>query len=66
MTLPGTKVRFLEWYRPRQVRQASVGVIIQAEERPGFNGRVPWVRARFGDYISPWIEATQLERVSLF
>jgi hypothetical protein len=24
----------------------------------------PWVRARFGDFITPWIEAWQLERVS--
>jgi hypothetical protein len=58
--LVGTKVRFLEDYRPPQVRWGAVGVVIDMEERLS----ECWVRARFGDFITPWIEAWQLERVS--
>jgi hypothetical protein len=35
------------------------------EERPAPNSGSDYrVRARFGDFITPWIEAWQLERVS--
>jgi hypothetical protein len=57
--LVGTKVRFLEQYSPPQVRWGAVGVI-DMEERLS----ECWVRARFGDFITPRIEARQLERVS--
>jgi hypothetical protein len=60
MLLVGTKVRFLEQFRPPQVRWGTVGVVVDMEERSAGS----WVRARFGDFITPWIEAWQLERVS--
>jgi hypothetical protein len=56
----GTRVRFLEDYRPPQVRWGAIGVVADMEERLS----ECWVRARFGDFITPWIEAWQLERVS--
>jgi hypothetical protein len=63
--LVGTKVRFLDRYKPPQVRWGAVGVIVDAEERPAPNsGSDYWVRARFGDFITPWIEAWQFERLS--
>jgi hypothetical protein len=34
------------------------------EERITPHGPKAWVRARFGDFITPWIEAWQLEPVS--
>jgi|HubBroStandDraft_1064217.scaffolds.fasta_scaffold2713962_1 hypothetical protein len=62
--LVGTKVRFIERYRPPQVRWAATGVMVDMEERPASNsGSDYWVRARFGDFITPWIGAWQLERV---
>jgi hypothetical protein len=61
----GTKVRFIEKYRPPQVRWGTIGIIVNVEERPAPNsGSDYWVRARFGDFITAWIEAWQLERVS--
>jgi hypothetical protein len=61
----GTKVRFIEKYRPPQVRWGAVGVIVDVEERPAPNsGSEYWVRGRFGDFITPWIEAWKVERVS--
>ncbi len=61
----GTKVRFREPHRPLQVRWGTIGTIVDMEERPAPNsGADYWVRARFGDFITPWIEAWQLERVS--
>jgi hypothetical protein len=66
MTFPvGTKVRFRELYRPPQVRSAATGIIVDMEERPAPNSGSDYrVRARFGDFITPWIEAWQLERGS--
>jgi hypothetical protein len=56
--LVGTKVRFLDRYKPPQVRWGAVGVIVDVEERPAPNsGTDYWVRARFGDFITRWIEA---------
>jgi hypothetical protein len=61
----GTKVRFIEEDRPPQVRWGAGGIIVDMEERPASNsGSEYWVRARFGDFITPWIGAWQLERVS--
>jgi hypothetical protein len=62
--LVGTKVRFLDRYKPPQVRWGVTGVIVDMEERPTPLGPKCWFRARFADYITPWIEAWQLERMS--
>jgi hypothetical protein len=63
--LVGTKVRFRELYRPPQVRWGAVGTIVDMEERAApHSGSDYWVRARFGDFLTPWIEAWKLERVS--
>jgi hypothetical protein len=62
--LVGTKVRFDEHYRPLQVRRGAIGVVVEMEERTAPLGAETWVRARFGDYVTPWIEAWRLERVS--
>jgi hypothetical protein len=43
----GTKVRFVEDYRPEQVRWGAVGVVVDTEDRLS----ECWVRARFGDFI---------------
>jgi hypothetical protein len=59
MLLVATKVRFLEPYRPPQVRP-GVGVIVDMEERLS----TCWVRARFGDFITPWLEAWHFEQMS--
>jgi glycerol dehydrogenase-like iron-containing ADH family enzyme len=60
----GTRVRFLERYRPPQVRWEAIGVIVDSEVRCRGDAPTSWVRARFGDFISPWVEVWQLERVS--
>jgi hypothetical protein len=59
----GTKVRFNEFYRPSQVRWGEIGVIVDMEERRTTFGPEFYVRARFGDFITPWIEAWKLARV---
>jgi hypothetical protein len=65
MNLPvGTKVRFHEPYRPSQVSRGAIGVIVDMEERRTTFGPAFFVRARFGDFITPWIEAWKLARVS--
>jgi hypothetical protein len=61
--LVGKKVRFHEPYRPPQVRWGAIGVIISVEERRTMLGKESWVRARFGDFITPWIEEWQFEPV---
>jgi hypothetical protein len=61
--LVGNRVRFHEPYRPPQVRWAAIGVIIDMEERRTPLGHESWVRARFGDFTTPWIEEWQLEPV---
>jgi hypothetical protein len=59
----GTKVRFSEFYRPSQVPWGAIGVIVDTEERRATFGPEFFVRARFGDFITPWIEAWKLTRV---
>ncbi len=61
--LVGKRVHFYEPYRPPQVRWGAIGVVIDMEERPTPLGHESWVRARFGNFITPWIEEWQLERV---
>jgi hypothetical protein len=60
----GKKVRFHELYRPEQVRWGAIGVIVDVEERPTTIGPESWVRARFGDFITPWIEEWRVDPVS--
>jgi hypothetical protein len=60
----GTRVRFYESYRPAQVRRGATGVIVDFEERPTMLGHEAWVRARFGDFITPWIEDWRVEPAS--
>jgi hypothetical protein len=62
--LVGIKVRFLDKHRPPEVRWGAVGVIVDTEERITPHGLKAWARARFDDFITPWIEAWQLEQVS--
>jgi hypothetical protein len=62
--LVGTKVRFDEHHRPLQVRRGAIGIVVEMEERTTPPGTESWVRARFGDFITPWIEAWKVERVS--
>jgi hypothetical protein len=63
----GTKVRFHERYRAERVYPAvrvPFGVVVDMEMRPTPDGgSQSWVRARFGDFITPWIEAWRLEPV---
>jgi hypothetical protein len=60
----GRRVRFHEPYRPPQVRWGATGVIVDMEERSTKLGNESWVRARFGDFITPWVEEWQLEPAS--
>jgi hypothetical protein len=60
----GRRVRFLERHRPLQVGLEAIGVIVDMEERPAPTGHQSWVRARFGDFITPWIEEWRLESAS--
>jgi hypothetical protein len=60
--LVGTKVRFFKLYGSPQVRRGAVGVVVDMEERSTPAGPQCWVRARFGDFITPWLEAWQFER----
>jgi hypothetical protein len=57
-------VGYYEPYRPPQVRRGATGVIVDSEQRRTQLGHESWVRARFGDFITPWIEEWQLEPMS--
>ena len=60
----GTKVRFNEPHRAAQVRWGAIGVIVDTEKRRTTFGPEFYVRARLGDFITPWTEAWKLTRVS--
>jgi hypothetical protein len=60
----GTEVRFNEPYRPSQVHWGEIGVIVDMEERRATFGPEFYVRARFRDFITPWIEVWKFARVS--
>jgi hypothetical protein len=60
----GTKVRVREPHRPPQVRWGIIGTVVDTERPAPNSGADHWVRVRFGDFITPWIEWWQLERVS--
>jgi hypothetical protein len=53
--LVGTRVRFEERYRPAEVVWKAIGVVVDMELRPAPLREESWVRARFGDFITPWI-----------
>jgi hypothetical protein len=57
----GTKVRFIERYRPPGVGRFAVGVIVCVE--PSSNPWPPRVRVRFDNYLSGWIWPQVLVRV---
>jgi hypothetical protein len=57
----GKRVRFYEPYRPQQVPWGAIGIIVHMEYRRTTLGQEAWVRARFGDFITPWIEEWQLK-----
>jgi hypothetical protein len=59
----GTKVRFIEPFRPEAVAPGAVGVVVGIEPLPTVIGPPQRLRARFGDYISPWLIRGQLEAV---
>jgi hypothetical protein len=59
----GTKVRFIEPFRPDAVAPGGVGVVVEIEPLPAIDGPPQRVRARFGDYISQWLMRSQVEMV---
>jgi hypothetical protein len=59
----GNRVRFVEPLRPTAVAPGSVGVVVEIEPLPSLIGPPQRLRARFGDYVSPWLMPSQLEVV---
>jgi len=59
----GTKVRFVEPFRPETVTPRAVGIVVEIEPLPTIFGPPQRLRARFGEYISPWLTRSQLEMV---
>jgi hypothetical protein len=57
----GTKVRFIEPFRPKAVEPGVVGDIVEIEALPAMIGLPQRFRARFGNYISTWLMRGQLE-----
>jgi hypothetical protein len=60
----GTRVRFVEPFRPRNVAPGAVGVVVLIEPLPAAFGPPPRLRVKFGDYVTPWLIPSQLEAVS--
>jgi hypothetical protein len=60
--LVGNKVRFLDRYKPPHGEPLALSSTWRSGLRN--SGTDCWVRARFGDFITPWIEALQFERLS--
>jgi uncharacterized membrane protein len=59
----GTKVRFVEPFRPESVAPGAVGVVVLIEPLPAVFGPPPRLRVKFGDYVSPWLMGSQLQSV---
>jgi hypothetical protein len=59
----GTKVRFIETFRPEVVAPDAVGIVVEIEPLPTIIGPPQRLRARFGDYVSQWVTRSQLELV---
>jgi hypothetical protein len=47
-------VRFRKPFRPDTVAPGTVGIVVLIELLPVF-GRPQSIRAKFGDYVSPWL-----------
>jgi hypothetical protein len=60
----GTRVRFVESFRPDPVGPGAVGIIVLIEPLPAAFGPPQRVRARFDDYISLWLMPAQLVPVN--
>jgi hypothetical protein len=56
----GTKVRFIEQFRPKSVPPGFVGVIALIEPLPAVFGPPQRVRAKFGDLVSRWLMPAKL------
>jgi hypothetical protein len=56
----GTKVRFVEPFRPDVVASGTVGIVVLIEPLPAVFGPPQRIRAKFGDYVSPWLLPVQL------
>jgi hypothetical protein len=56
----GSRVRFVESFRPDAVAPGTVGIIVLIEPLPAAFGPPQRVRAKFGDYISTWLMPAQL------
>jgi hypothetical protein len=59
----GTKVRFVEPFRPDAIAPSAVGIVVLIEPLPTMFGPPQRLRAKFGGYISPWLMPAQLEAV---
>jgi hypothetical protein len=59
----GAKVRFVEPFRPEAVTPGAVGRIVEIEPLPAVFGPPQRLRAKFGNYVSPWLMLSQLEVV---
>jgi hypothetical protein len=56
----GTKVCFVEPFRPDAVAPGTVGIVVLIEPLPAVFGPPQRIRAKFGDYVSPWLLPVQL------
>jgi hypothetical protein len=63
MFLIGTKVRFIEPFRPEAVAPGAIGAVVEIEPLAAISEPPQRVRARFGDYVSQWLMRSQLEAV---
>jgi hypothetical protein len=59
----GTRVRFIETFRPEVVAPDAVGMVVEIEPLPTISGPPQRLRARFGGYVSQWLTRSQLETV---
>jgi hypothetical protein len=59
----GTKVRFIEPFRPGVVEPGAVGVVVEIEPLPSVIRPPQRLRAKFGNYVSTWLMRGQLEAV---
>jgi hypothetical protein len=59
----GSRVRFVEPFRPDAIAPSAVGIVVLIEPLPTVFGPPQRLRAKFGDYISPWLMPAQLEAV---
>jgi hypothetical protein len=60
----GTRVSFIEPFRPAQVVPGAVGVVVLIEPLPPVFGPPPRLLVKFGEYVTPWVMQSQLKAVS--